>query len=401
MENKDFVEKETEQVETTNEAPVEETVSETEEPAEEIKEKRRFFPQIHLTKRDGVSLKEAIFVRVIGIVAALIVCAVLTVILTGYNPIEVYVTICKGAFGKGRGFDTIHAIAILLCVSLAVTPAFRMHFWNIGAEGQTLIGGLATAFVMFRYHNAVSTPVLVLMMLAAAIIAGGVWGLIPAVFKAQWNTNETLFTLMMNYVAMQIVSFFCVVWENPKGSGQMGVINQKTHFGWVPDLGNRYLLVIVVVCLLTVLMYFYLNYTKHGFELTVVGESERTARYVGIKVSRVVVRTMLLSGLVCGLTGFLLVGSINHNVSPQIAGGQGFTAVMVSWLAKFNPVLMILFSGLIIFLGAGANELATSIGLNKSFGDMLTGILIFCIIGCEFFINYKINFRKSEGKEAR
>ena len=179
----------------------------------------------------------------------------------------------------------------------------------------------------------------------------------------------------------------------------MGIINQKTQFGWVPQLYNRYLLVIVVAVAMTAFMFFYLNFTKHGFELTVVGESERTARYVGIKVERVVVRTMLLSGLICGLTGFILVGSINHNVSSSIAGGQGFTAVMVSWLAKFDPILMILFSALLIFLGTGAKEVATSIGLNMSFGDMLTAVLIFCIIGSEFFVNYRISFHKT-GKEA-
>ncbi len=389
MENKDFVEKETEQVETTNEAPVEETVSETEEPAEEIKEKRRFFPQIHLTKRDGVSLKEAIFVRVIGIVAALIVCAVLTVILTGYNPIEVYVTICKGAFGKGRGFDTIHAIAILLCVSLAVTPAFRMHFWNIGAEGQTLIGGLATAFVMFRYHNAVSTPVLVLMMLAAAIIAGGVWGLIPAVFKAQWNTNETLFTLMMNYVAIQLIEFFLKV-ADKSGSN---VVDSRLLGNGVPSLfGVEYLLNIVIVAVLTVLLYVYLRYSKHGYEISVVGESENTARYIGINVKKVIIRTMILSGAICGLAGFLIVGCASHSISSTTAGGRGFTAIMVSWLAKFNPLMMVLTTFLLIFMARGANEISTQLRLNNSFSDIITGIVLFFIIGCEFFIRYRVHF---------
>ena len=236
-------------------------------------------------------------------------------------------------------------------------------------------------------------------MIVTSILAGAVWAGIPAFFKARFNTNETLFTLMMNYVAMQIVSFFCVKWENPKGSCQIGIVNQSSRIGWLPEIGNRYLLPILVVILLTVFMFFYLNSTKHGFELTVVGESERTARYVGIKVGRVVVRTMLLSGAICGLTGFLLVGGIHHTVSTTLAGGQGFTAVMVSWLAKFNPAVMGVFSGLLIFLSAGATEVATSVGLNQSFGDMLTGILIFCIIGSEFFINYRLSFHK-KNKEA-
>lgn len=388
MENKDFVEKETEQVEATNETPVEETTAQTEEPVAEVKEKRRFFPQIHLTKRDGVSLREAILVRVIAILAALIVCAVLTIILTGDNPIEVYATICKGAFGPGRGFVTIHAIAILLCVSLAVTPAFRMHFWNIGAEGQTLIGGLATAFVMYRYHNAVSTPVLVLMMLAAAIIAGGVWGLIPAVFKAQWNTNETLFTLMMNYVAIQLIEFFLKV-ADKSGSN---VVDSRLLGSGVPNLfGVQYLLNIVVVAVLTVLLYVYLRFSKHGYEISVVGESENTARYIGINVKKVIIRTMILSGVICGLAGFMIVGCASHAISSTTAGGRGFTAIMVSWLAKFNPLMMVLTTFLLIFMARGANEISTQFELNNSFSDIITGIILFFIIGCEFFIRYRVH----------
>ena len=171
-------------------------------------------------------------------------------------------------------------------------------------------------------------------------------------------------------------------------------MNQETQIGWLPDIFNRYVLVLIVVAVITVLMHFYLSYTKHGFEIAVVGESERTAKYIGIKVDRVILRTMLLSGAICGVAGLLLSGSINHTVSTSIAGGQGFTAVMVSWLAKFNPFYMIIFSAMLILLGAGAEQIATSCGLNASFGDILSGIIIFFIIGSEFFINYKVTFRK-------
>jgi simple sugar transport system permease protein len=149
----------------------------------------------------------------------------------------------------------------------------------------------------------------------------------------------------------------------------------------------------------TIAMYIYLNYSKHGYELSVVGESEQTARYVGIKVSKVIIRTMLLSGAVCGLAGLLLVGGINHTITTTIAGGQGFTAVMVSWLAKFNPIGMVFTSFLIIFLSRGASEISTAFMLNQSFADILTGIILFFIIGSEFFITYKISFRKKSGKE--
>jgi len=351
---------------------------------------------IHISKRGEISRVKSLLIHLAGLLVGIALCALITVATTGKNPLDVFAAIAKGSFGSTRKtWIFFQNTAVLLLISLAVTPAFRMRCWNLGAEGQVLAGAMATTACMVLLSGRVSSAFAIVCMLVSSMAAGALWAGIPAVFKARFNTNETLFTLMMNYVAMQIVNYFCVVWENPKGSGQMGIINQKTQFGWVPQLYNRYLLVIVVALVFTVVMYFYLNYTKHGFELTVVGESERTARYVGIKVERVVVRTMLLSGLICGLTGFVLVGSINHNVSSSIAGGQGFTAVMVSWLAKFDPIVMILFSALLIFLGTGAKEVATSIGLNMSFGDMLTAVLIFCIIGSEFFVNYKLSFHKA------
>ena len=229
-----------------------------------------------------------------------------------------------------------------------------------------------------------------------------IWGVIPAFFKAKWNTNETLSTLMMNYIATQLVAFYTIVWEVPKGSGKIGIINQNSNVGWLPQLfGSKYLLTILVAVIVTIFMYVYLNYSKHGYEISVVGESENTARYIGIKVEKVIIRTMLLSGAICGLVGLLLVGGINHTVTTTIAGGQGFTAVLVSWMAKFNPLTMIFSSILIIFMDRGASEISTSFGLNHSYSDILTGIILFFIIGCEFFISYRLQFRKKDEKEGQ
>lgn len=352
---------------------------------------------IHISKRGALSRGKAISIRAIAIAVGILVCALLTTITTGANPLEVFSAVVDGSFGTSRKlWIFLQNTAILLCISLALTPAFKMRCWNLGGEGQVLAGAMAAAACMVLLGDKLPNAVVMIIMLVSAVAAGAIWAGIPALFKAKWNTNETLFTLMMNYVAAQIVAFFCVKWENPKGSCKIGVINQQSHAGWLPEIGNKYLLVLGVVLIITVIMYFYLNYTKHGYEISVVGESERTARYIGIKVERVIIRTMLLSGAICGVAGLLLVGGINHTVSTTIAGGQGFTAVMVSWLAKFNPIVMVLTSGLLIFLSTGANELATSCGLNQSFGDILTGVLIFFIIGSEFFINYKVSFSKSK-----
>lgn len=354
-------------------------------------------PLFHIVKRGALPWYQAWGIRAAAIVLALLFCALVTSLTTGENPLQVYSTMIYGAVGTPRKIWILSQnIALLLCVSLAVTPAFRMRFWNIGGEGQVLAGALAAAACMICLSDKLPNGALIAVMAVSSIAAGAIWGLIPAIFKAKWNINETLFTLMMNYVATQLVAYFVIIWESPKGSGKVGIINQATELGWLPQIGNyKYLLNIIIVAVLTVGMYIYLNYSKHGYEIAVVGESERTARYVGIKVEKVIVRTMLLSGAICGIAGLLLVGGTDHTISTTIAGGRGFTAVMVSWLAKFNPIFMILTSFLLVFLDRGAGEISTTFGLNHSFADILTGIILFFIIGSEFFITYKISFRRS------
>ncbi len=357
-------------------------------------------PRFHIVKRAEISNKEAWIIRLIAILAALVVCAIITMICTGDNPISIFVTIFKGAFGTQRkNWITLQYVAILLIISLALTPAFKMQFWNIGGEGQVLMGGLAAATCMITLADKLPNAVIIILMVITSILAGAIWGVIPALFKAKWNTNETLSTLMMNYIATQLVAYFTIVWEVPKGSGKIGIINQNSNIGWLPNVGNKYLLSIIAAFIVTIGMYIYLKYTKHGYEIEVVGESQNTARYVGISVEKVIIRTMLLSGAICGLAGLLLVGGINHTITTTITDGQGFTGVMVSWLAKFNPVAMIFTSLLIIFMDRGASEISTVFELNQSFADILTGIILFFIIGCEFFIRYKIIVRKDLGKE--
>ena len=357
---------------------------------------------MHIVKRDALAWYKSWAVRAAAIVAALIVCAIVTMLMTHQNPIKVYATMLSGAFGTSRRiWNLLQNIAMLLCVSLAVTPAFKMKFWNIGAEGQVLVGGLATAACMILLGGKLPNGLLILVLILASIVAGAIWAVIPALFKAKWNTNETLFTLMMNYVGIQLVSYFSMYWEAQKGSGQIGIINQSTRAGWLPSIGKYdYLLNILIVAAITVAMYVYLKYSKHGYEISVVGESQNTARYIGVNVKKVIIRTMILSGAVCGVAGFLLVSGTNHTINTTTADGRGFTAIMVSWLAKFNPLFMVLTSFLLVFLQKGANEIATVFGLNKSFSDILTGIILFFIIGCEFFINYRIVFRHSK-KEVK
>ena len=355
----------------------------------------------HISKRETLPLPKALAIRLGIILLSLIFCGLVTMVLTGENPIGVYGTILDGAFGSARRVGvTFRNVAILLGISLAVTPAFKMRFWNIGAEGQVLIGCLATTACMILLDDKLPNALLILVSLIAALLAGALWGFLPAFFKAKWNTNETLFTLMMNYVATQLSAFFIILWEVPKGAGKIGIINQQTRAGWLPELGNAYLLPILVVAILTGVMYLYLQYSKHGYEIAVVGESQRTASYAGIKVDRVIIRTMVLSGALCALIGFILTSGVDHTLTTTIVDSRGFTAVMVSWMSKFNPFIMIAASLLLVTMERGATEVSSSLGLNHSFADILTGIILFFIIATEFFITYKVTLRKNGKKEG-
>ena len=349
---------------------------------------------VRIVRRSSMPIPLAWTIRGISMLLALLLSALLIYTITKLDPIEVYKSLFNGVFGnKMRSWNTFKDVAFLLCISVGLAPAFKMRFWNIGAEGQVLMGGIATAACML-YLAALPTPLLFLCMIASSLLAGALWALIPAAFKANFGTNETLFTLMMNYVAIQITSFLVSKWENPFGSNTVGIINSLTRAGWFPSVGGqKYGLNVIIVLVLTVFMFIYLKYTKQGYEIAVVGESVNTARYAGINVKKTMIRTMLISGAVCGLAGFVAVSGASHTISVDTAGGRGFTAIIVAWLSKFNTPMMILVSLLIVFLENGADRIATDFGLNEHASEIISAIILFFVLGSEFFINYKLVFR--------
>jgi ABC-type uncharacterized transport system permease subunit len=365
-------------------------------------------PFIRIAKADKVPTGKGILVRVTAVVAALIIDALFIFFVTGLNPIDVYKTMFIGTFELSYGLKffivkfsrTLRDMATLLCIGVALAPAFKMRFWNIGAEGQVLMGGLATAVVMKYLGDALPMPLLFLAMLIASLAAGALWGMIPAFFKAKWNTNETLFTLMMNYVAINLVACATNIWRGQKSS--MGIINSESQAGWFPMIfGQRFTLNIIIVLALTVAVFLYLKYSKHGYEIAVVGESVNTAKYAGINVKRVIVRTMAISGAVCGICGFMTVAGKDQTLSTGSAGGYGFTAIIVAWMAKFNTFYMMLIAFLLVFLEHGASEIANNYSaMNDYAADIVSAVILFFLIGCEFFLNYRVIFRKSEKKGA-
>ena len=355
----------------------------------------------HIAKRDALPWYKSFAIRGCAIVLALIVCAVVTMLMTGENPVSIYATIFKGAFGSARKtWVTFQNLAVLLGISLAVTPAFKMRFWNIGAEGQVLIGCLATAACMICLGDKLPNAVLILVSLIAALAAGGLWGFLPAFFKAKWNTNETLFTLMMNYIATQLAAFFIIVWEVPKGAGKIGIINQNTEAGWLPVVGGqKYLLVILVVAILTVFMYIYLNYSKHGYEIAVVGDSVGTARYAGMKVDRIVLRTVFLSACLIGLAAAFKVGTAGV-LATSITDDVGWTGIIVAWLSQMNTAVIFVVSALIGMLRYGSTVAAATFArVDSSFANMLQGAILFLVLAADFCTRFKVVPVKKGGND--
>ncbi len=353
-------------------------------------------PLLRIKKRDDLPIWTKVVVILLAILASLLVSALFIYFVTKLDPISVYKSMFNGAFGTPRRtWITLRDTCLLLLISISLAPAFRMRFWNCGAEGQILIGGLTTAAMMIYFGNKVPTFALLLLMLVISAAAGGLWAYLPAYFKAKYDTNETLFTLMMNYMAIQVVEFFVDFWDK-KQSHSVGIINMQTSGGWFPKLfGQQYFLNIAIVLVAMIGVYIYMHYSKHGYEAAVVGESVATARYAGINVPKVIRKNVLISGAIAGIAGFVEVAGISHTISKQTAGGRGFTAIIVCWLAKFNPFAMTVISAFIVFLSKGASQISSDFGLNEYASNIITGIILFFILSSEFFNNYKISVRHS------
>lgn len=355
-------------------------------------------PLLRLVRRDALSAKKIVLIYAIAIVVSLLLSAIICSLFSSKNPLAFFVSLFNGALGSSRRiWLLLQDTALLLGVAVALVPAFKMKFWNLGGNGQILVGCLAAISCMFYLGGKIPDAVLILLMTVASIVAGAVWGVLPAIFKAYFDTNESLFTLMLNYIATGLVSMFITIWVK-SGSGVL----EPLKSGNFPDLfGSKYLLTVLVFFILAALMYVYLNYTKHGYEIAVVGDSPNTAKYIGIDVKRVIIRTMILSGALAGIVGLFLAGGIHHTISTASANNMGFTAIMATWLAAFNPLVMMGTCFFIIFISRGMVEVRGNFGFtNDSIANIVIGLVYFCVIACSFFITYRVVFRKASAKTS-
>ena len=355
-------------------------------------------PLLRIAKRDGISRSKAYAIRIVAVILSLVISGIFIFAVTKLNPIQVYEAMFNGAFGSSRrSWVTIRDTMTLLCIGVGLAPAFKMKFWNIGAEGQIMVGGIAATYFALYWYDKLPKPALLIVMAVASILAGGIWGLVPAFCKARWGTNETLFTLMLNYIAIGIEAYLQNgPWKDPSGTGFpiIAMFDQKAR---LPKVGGVHIGWIIVLAL-TVGMFIYMKYSKHGYEISVVGESQRTARYAGMNVGKIIMRTMFLSGAIAGLMGFLVVSGADYTLNNGTSGGVGFTAIIVAWLAHLNPFAMVLIAGLLAVLTKGSNTIQTNFKIPASAADVLSAIILFFMLGCEFFINYRMIFRGSKAK---
>jgi len=359
-------------------------------------ETKRFKLPFHVVKRLDMPKSQYWTIKVCGFFTAFLLAAILCTILSPGTFGIFFERMAYGIYNPKDPkeiFDFFETAGLLILVAFALAPAFKMKFWNIGAEGQIAISCLVTALITYGFekNTHVSDPIIIFTCLAAAILAGIIWAVIPAIFKAFFNTNEVLFTLMMNYVATSLISvFIAIICTN--GSQTFPYLNT----GSLPRIFNiKYLCSIFIIIVVVALMIIYLKKTKHGYELSVVGASVNTARYVGINVKKVIIRTMILSGAISGLVGFLLVAGHQHTLTASLVDGRGFTGVLIAWLGQFEPGQMILYGFLVAFFQRGSTKAASYAGISKTdFSAIVTGMFFLIVIATEFFVNYRFLVEK-------
>jgi len=343
---------------------------------------------IRFIKRAEISRTKVTAIHFASIILALLLSAVFIYIFTRQNPFSVYMSMIKGAFGSRYRFNEVVIKSVpLIITSLGIGVAFKMKFWNIGGEGQILMGAFAASFFGLRFSY-LPKPLLLSVMAIAGVIGGGLFALIPALLKAELKTNETIVTLMLNYVALKFITYLQFgPWKDPKAIGFPKIANfgdtavlpkfLGIHIGWV------------IAILLVIIMYIFMNHSKIGYEVSVIGESENTARYGGMNIKKTIIIAMLLSGGLCGLTGMIQASAVNNNLSMDVAGGVGYTAIITTWLAGLSAPIIVVVSFLFAALVQGAAYIQTAFNIPSSMAQMLQGIILFFVLGSEFFVQYR------------
>lgn len=346
--------------------------------------------RIVIEKRLRRSRLANVLVPVISFLLALVFGGIILLIF-GINPLEAYSVMVKGAWGSAYALEETLVKAIpLMLTGLGVSIAFRMLFWNIGAEGQLAMGGIAASFVALFMQNVLPPWMILPTMAVLAILAGALWGLIPAALKATIGVNEVLTTLLMNYIAILMVEYLYLgPWRDPLGFGFPGTapFPDSAH---LPRFTGRVHFGIVFALVAAVLIWFILNRTRRGYEIRVIGENVNAARYTGINIARNIIFVMLLSGGLSGLAGMAEVAGISRRLYSGLTVGYGFTAIIVAWLAALNPIGIIFVAFLMGSLLIGGDQIQIAMQTPAAVAEVLQGAILFFMLGGSIFVNYRI-----------
>jgi simple sugar transport system permease protein len=362
-------------------------------------------PIIRVVKRSDVGKSHKVLLYLGAIVLSLAMGALLLMSL-GINPLEYYkemVTIgmIDNRFAYKSVEGLIKVTVPLMITSVSLSMAFRMRFWNIGGEGQFIMGAICASAVALTAPASIGSAATLVLMCIAGAAGAGVWGLIPAVLKVRFGTNETLMTLMLNYIALYFLYFLGETkadWNFFLSTDSVRPVYATfSENAWMPSvsIGKFSLnLSLIFAFLIFIILYIYLTKTKHGYEISVVGDSPATARYAGMNVGWITVRTMLISACLIGLAGAFYV-STSHTLSNSVTGDVGWTGIIVAWLSKLNPAAIFINSILISVLQFGCQNAASDFaGINSTYADLLQGMILFLILAADFFARFKLVIRK-------
>lgn len=350
---------------------------------------------MRFVKRSEISKIDNFKIRCSAILLSLVVLAIFLMVIK-LNPIEVYASLIKGSFGSTYSIQQTLIKAIpLIIASLGIAIAFKMQFWNIGGEGQIIMGAFAASFFALKFPD-MNKILLLLIMFCAGTLGGGLWALIAAVLKGKWRTNETIVTLMLNYVALKFITYLQYgPWKDKKAMGFPKIPSFSPN-ATIPDVFGVNVGWIIAI-ILVIIVYFFMNYTKKGYEISVLGESEKTALYAGINIKKTMYIAIFVSGALCGIAGVIQASAVSRTLSVEVAGGAGFTAIIIAWLSALSAPIIIIVSILFAALLEGASFIQTAFGIPQAAAQLIQAIILFFVLGSEFFTKYKINF-ESEGK---
>ncbi|MDD2217567.1 MAG: ABC transporter permease [Eubacteriales bacterium] len=354
---------------------------------------------VKIIKRKDIPKHKEVIIRIMAVLLSIVFAGVI-LLAFGLNPLKIFGAIIDGSAGSEiRIKQTVLRAVPLLITSLGIIVAFKMKFWNIGAEGQITMGALGATWVALNLPEGLPAPFMLGSMMLGGFICGAIWAFIPAIFKAKMGTNETIFTLMMNYIAIKFVTYLQYgPWRDPGAQG-FPKIAKFTENAILPSvLGVNIGWIIALICV--AIIYVFMTRTKKGYEIAVVGESVQTARYAGINISRVIVIAMLISGGLCGIVGFIQASAIEKTLIAGIAGGYGFTAIITAWLSRLNAITCLFVCIAFAMLIQGGSYIQVSLGVSSAISGLVQGVILFFVLGSEFFLQYRLEFPKKPVKEV-